>query len=59
MNVSKKDVVIFQIEDMLSRIDIDRVKAFGICIDNGQDFIELMENVLELLKAQLTICTER
>ena len=52
MNVSKKDVVIFQIEDMLSRMNRDRVESFGAHFDNGHDFIELMENALALLKEQ-------
>lgn len=51
MKPSKKDVVIFQIEDMLSRMNRASVESFGAHFDNGHDFIELMENVLELLKA--------
>ena len=51
MKASKKDVVIFQIEDMLARMNREKVEEFGAYFDNGHDFIELMENILELLKA--------
>lgn len=54
MNAIKKDVVIFQIEDVLSRMNKERVEAFGAYFENGHDFIVLMENILELLKAQQT-----
>lgn len=50
INASKKDVVIHQIEDMLSRMNKERVEEFGAYFENGHDFIELMENILELLK---------
>lgn len=47
-----KEVVVFQIEDMLSNINKENVLSFGGYIDNGAAFLELMTNVLTLLKEQ-------
>ena len=45
-----KEVVVFQIEDMLSNINKENLLSFGGHIDNGAVFLELMTNVLTLLK---------
>ena len=45
-----KEVVVFQIEDMLSNINKENLLSFGGHIDNGAAFLELMTNVLTLLK---------
>lgn len=47
-----KEVVVFQIEDMLSNINKENLLSFGGHIDNGAAFLELMTNVLTLLKEQ-------
>ena len=47
-----KEVVVFQIEDMLSNINKENLLSFGGHIDNGAVFLELMTNVLTLLKEQ-------
>jgi len=47
-----KKVVVFQIEDMLSNINKENLLSFGGHIDNGAAFLELMTNVLTLLKEQ-------
>ena len=43
-------VIIFQIEDMLSKINKEKLLKFGGHIDNGSAFLELMTNMLTLLK---------
>ena len=52
MNETKKKIVIFQIKDMLFRANRERIEEFGAFFENGHDFLELMENVLELLEEQ-------
>lgn len=47
-----KEVIIFQIEDMLSNINKENLLLNGGHIDNGTAFLELMTNVLTLLKEQ-------
>lgn len=47
-----KDVIIFQIEDMLSNVNKENLLLNGGHIDNGAAFLELMTNVLTLLKEQ-------
>jgi len=47
-----KEVVVFQIEDMLSNINKENLLSFGGHIDNSAAFLELMTNVLTLLKEQ-------
>jgi len=48
--VINKEIVVFQIEDMLSNINKENLLSFGGHIDNGEAFLELMTNVLTLLK---------
>lgn len=45
-----KEVIVFQIEDMLSNINKENLLAYGGYIGNGTAFLELMTNVLTLLK---------
>ena len=47
-----KEVVVFQIEDMLSNINKENLLTYGGHIENGTAFLELMTNVLALLKEQ-------
>lgn len=47
-----KEVVVFQIENMLSNIDKENLLMNGGHIENGTAFLELMTNVLILLKEQ-------
>jgi len=47
-----KEVVVFQIEDMLSNINKENLLTYGGHIENGTAFLELMTNVLVLLKEQ-------
>ena len=47
-----KEVIIFQIEDMLSNINKENFLLNGGYISNGATFLELMTNVLTLLKEQ-------
>lgn len=47
-----KEVVAFQIEDMLSNINEENLLMNGGYIENGTAFLELMTNVLALLKEQ-------
>lgn len=51
MNESKREIVIFQIKDMLFRANRERIEEFGAFFENGHDFLELMDNVLELLES--------
>lgn len=51
MNERKRKIVIFQIKDMLSKVNRERIEEFGAYIENGHDFLELMDNVLELLES--------
>lgn len=51
MNERKRAIVIFQIRDMLSRVNRERIEKYGVVIENGHDFLELMDNILELLEA--------
>jgi len=50
-----KEVVVFQIEDMLSNINKENLLTYGGHIENGTAFLELMTNVLALLKEQTWI----
>ena len=54
-----KEVVVFQIEDMLSNINKDNLLTYGGHIENGTAFLELMTNVLALLKAQEAVRPRR
>ena len=45
-----KEVIVFQIEDMLSNINKENLLANGGYIENGTAFLEMMTNVLTLLK---------
>ena len=45
-----KEVIVFQIEDMLSNINKENLLAYGGYIGNGAAFLNLMTNVLALLK---------
>ena len=47
-----KDVVVFQIKNMLSNINKENLLMNGGYIENGTAFLELMTNVLILLKEQ-------
>lgn len=47
----KREIVIFQIKDMLFRSNRKRIEEFGAVFENGHDFLELMENILELLES--------
>lgn len=47
-----KEVIIFQIENMLSNINKENLLLNGGYIGNGAAFLELMANVLALLKEQ-------
>lgn len=51
MNESKRQIVIFQIKDMLFRANREHIEEFGVFFENGHDFLELMENILELLES--------
>ena len=47
-----KEVVVFQIEDMLSNTNKENLLTYGGHIENGTAFLELMTNVLTVLKEQ-------
>ena len=47
----KREIVIFQIKDMLFRSNRERIEKYGVVIENGHDFLELMDNILELLES--------
>ena len=52
MGMINKEVIIFQIEDMLSNINKENLLLNGGRIDDGAIFLELMTNILALLKEQ-------
>ena len=55
-----KDVVVFQIENMLTNINKENLLMNGGYIENGTAFLELMTNVLILLKEQpeIVLCKD-
>lgn len=50
MKKPKKEIVIYQIEDMLRNCNRERVEEYEATFENGAAFLELMDNILLLLK---------
>ena len=51
MNERERKIVTFQIIDMLSKVNRERIEKYGAVFENGHDFLELMDNILKLLES--------
>ena len=51
INERERKIVTFQIIDMLSKLNRERIEKYGAVFENGHDFLELMDNILKLLES--------